>query len=477
MSVRVRFAPSPTGYLHVGGARTALFNWLFARQAGGAFVLRIEDTDAGRSDPAMTEQILQALRWMGLDWDEGPFFQSERLDLYRAAAARLLAAGHAYHCFCSTESLAEKRKAAEARKVDWKYDRACAGLDRAETQRRLDAGEPAAIRFRVPDGPVTFRDLVYGEVRKEGSEIEDFVLVRSGGQPTYQLGVVIDDVDMRMTHVVRAADHIANTPKQLLLYRAVGEAPPEFVHLPLILGRDKSRLSKRHGATSVGAYRDLGCLPEAFDNCLALLGWSDGTDREIFDRDALIEAFSLKGVSRTNAVFDPDKLSWFNGQFIQAMDPGELARRLQPAMEAEGLWEDRFLAADRLWFEAMLVLIRPRFRSLTDLAKAAAVYTRPSVSIEPAAADKFMSDPALAEYLPQLAERLGSLEAFDLETSESAVRGMAEELGVKAGLLINACRAALTGQTVGPGIFDVMVTLGQERTVSRVRGAVGSVRV
>jgi glutamyl-tRNA synthetase len=477
MAVRVRFAPSPTGYLHVGGARTALFNWLFARKTGGAFVLRIEDTDAGRSDPAMTDQILEALTWMGLDWDEGPHYQSERLGMYREAAARLLSDGRAYHCFCSPELLAAKRREAESRKTDWKYDRTCLGLDGAEVERLLAAGAPAAVRFRVPEGPVAFRDRVYGEIRKEGAELEDFVLVRSGGQPTYQVGVVVDDVDMGITHVVRGADHIANTPKQLLLYRALGETPPEFVHVPLILGRDKSRLSKRHGATSVGAYRDLGCLPEAFDNFLALLGWSDGTDREIFDRAALIEAFSLGGISRTNAVFDSDKLLWLNGQFIQAMAPAELARRLRPFMESEGLWDDRFLGADRGWFEAMLVLIRPRFRSLVDLARATGVYTRESVPIEPAAASKFMSDPALGEYLPELAGRLEALDAFDLETSERAVRSLAEDLGVKAGLLINACRAALTGQTVGPGIFEVMVTLGRERTVSRVRSAASSLRI
>ena len=477
MTVRVRFAPSPTGYLHVGGARTALFNWLLARKMGGIFLLRIEDTDMERSDPAMTEGILESLTWMGLDWDEGPFFQSERLDRYREVAARLLGEGHAYRCFCDPEGLAAKREEAARLKTDWKYDRSCLRMDPEEIRRRVGNGDPSAIRFLVPEGTIVFTDLVFGEIRKEGRELEDFVLVRSGGQPTYQLSVVVDDIDMAMTHVVRGADHLSNTPKQLLLYRAMGLAPPGFAHLPLILGTDRSRLSKRHGATSVTAWRDQGILPEAFDNFLALLGWSDGTDREIFDRDSLIDSFSLKGISRTNAVFDPEKLLWFNGQFIQSFEPGELALRVRPFMEAAGTWDTRFLSADRGWFERMLVLIRPRFRSLPDLARAAAVYTEPSVPLEPSAVGRFMSDPALEEYLPLLASRLEGLEQFDHASSEQAVRDLAAELGVKAGLLINASRAALTGQTVGPGIFDVMVTLGQGRTVSRLREAAASLRI
>lgn len=477
MTVRVRFAPSPTGHLHVGGARTALFNWLFARKTGGTFILRIEDTDRERSDPAMTEEILSALSWMQLDWDEGPYFQSERVDRYRDAAGKLLEEGHAYYCFCDPETLAAKREDAARKKIDWKYDRTCLSLDPAEAARRVAAGEKAALRFRIAEETVSFTDTVFGEIRKEGRELEDFVLVRSTGQPTYQLGVVVDDIDMGLTHIVRGADHIANTPKQLLLYRAMGAPAPEFVHVPLILGPDKSRLSKRHGATSVGAYRDQGILPEAFDNFLALLGWSDGTDREVFDRESLIQAFSLGGISRANAVFDADKLSWFNGQFIQSLSPAELMTRLHPFLEELGLWEDRFRDADRDWFLGMLALIRPRFRSLRNLAQATAVYTQHSVTVEPDAAERFLSTPELGEYLPLLATRLEALDVFDLESSEQAIRDLAEELGVKAGLLINACRAALTGQRVGPGIFDIMVTLGRERTVGRIRDAARSLRI
>lgn len=477
MTVRVRFAPSPTGHLHVGGARTALFNWLLARKTGGAFILRIEDTDRDRSDPAMTAEILSALSWMGLDWDEGPYFQSERVDRHQDAARRLLEAGHAYYCFCDPETLAAKREDAFRRKIDWKYDRACLNIDPAEAARRVGQGEGAAIRFRVAEETVSFTDAVFGEIRKEGRELEDFVLVRSGGQPTYQLGVVVDDIDMALTHIVRGADHIANTPKQLLLYRALGAPAPEFVHVPLILGPDKSRLSKRHGATSVGFWRDQGILPEAFANFLVLLGWSDGTDRQVFDRESLIHAFSLSGISKANAVFDSDKLSWFNGQFIQSLSPDELMIRLRPFLEEYGLWEDRFADADRDWFLEMLAMIRPRFRSLRNLAQATAVYTRNSVQVEPDAAERFLSTPELGEYLPLLASRLEATDSFDLESSEQAVRDLAGELGVKAGLLINACRAALTGQRVGPGIFDIMVTLGRERTAGRIRDAARSLRI
>lgn len=477
MSVRVRFAPSPTGYLHVGSARTALFNWLFARNMGGEFILRIEDTDTERSDPLMREQILETLRWMGLDWDEGPYLQSQRLGLYRDTAKRLMTEGVAYYCFCSPRVLAEKREQAARNKVDWKYDRSCFGLSSDEARSRVEMGEPAAIRFRVPDESLVFTDLVIGEVRKEGREIEDFVLVRSGGQPTYQLSVVVDDIDMRISHVVRGADHLSNTPKQILLYRALAATPPQFAHVPLILGPDRGRLSKRHGATSVGAYRDDGVLPEAFSNFIALLGWSDGSDREIFDRQSLIEAFSLGGISKTNAVFDVNKLSWFNGQFIQSLDPRELTLRLQPFLVSDGLWDDSFLGESSAWFQHVLVLVRPRFRSLKELAKATAVYTQPSVVIEPDAAQKFMAHPGLEDYLPQLASRIEALKKFDLRTSEEAVRELASDLDIKAGILINASRAALTGQRVGPPIFDVMVALGKDRTAARIREAVASLHI
>jgi glutamyl-tRNA synthetase len=474
MTVRVRFAPSPTGHLHVGGARTALFNWLFARKMGGTFVLRIEDTDRERSDPAMTEGILEAMSWMGLAWDEGPFYQSERLERYRDLAQTLEEGGHAYRCFCSPEALAAERNAASASGVGWKYPRTCLSLDSAQVRERLDRGEAAALRFRVPEGRVRFDDLVFGEITKGLEEVEDFVLLRSDGQPTYHLSVVADDLDMRITHVLRGGDHISNTPKQILLFDALEASRPQFVHVPLILGPDKSRLSKRHGATSVLAYRDQGILPEAFDNLLALMGWSDGTDRELFDTDSLIEAFSLEGISKADAVFDPDKLVWFNGQYINALSPEELLRRLVPVLEDVGIWEERFDTTDRAWFLSMIELIRPRFRSLHALAQEVRTYVGGSVEYEPAALGRFMTDARLGEYLPELAMRLEKVDPFDLEGTEGALRTLATELDVKAGLLINAARVSLTGKAVAPGIFDVMVVLGRDKTVERLRSAVSA---
>jgi glutamyl-tRNA synthetase len=474
MTIRVRFAPSPTGHLHVGGARTALFNWLFARKMGGTFVLRIEDTDRERSDPAMTAGILEAMSWMGLDWDEGPYYQSERLGRYRDLARTLEESGHAYRCFCSPEELAAQRTAASASGVGWKYPGTCLSLDMDQVRERLGRGETAALRFRVPEGRVRFDDLVFGEITKGLEELEDFVLLRSDGHPTYHLSVVADDLDMKMTHVLRGGDHISNTPKQILLFDALEAPRPQFVHVPLILGPDKSRLSKRHGATSVLAYRDQGILPEAFDNLLALMGWSDGTDRELFDTYSLIEAFSLEGISKADAVFDPDKLVWFNGQYINALSPEELSRRIVPFLEGVGIWEERFDTTDRAWFLSMIELIRPRFRSLHALAQEVCTYVGGSVEYEPVALERFMTDPRLGEYLPELAMRLEKVDPFDLEGTEGALRTLATELEVKAGLLINAARVSLTGKAVAPGIFDVMVVLGRDKTVKRLRRAVSA---
>ena len=465
MAVRVRFAPSPTGHLHVGGARTALFNWLFAKKMGGTFILRIEDTDRERSDPAMTQGILEAMSWMGLDWDEGPYYQSERLDRYRDLARTMEDGGHAYRCFCSPDALAAERATATATGAGWKYPGTCLSLDRDQVRERMDGGEAAALRFHVPEGTVRFDDLVFGELTKGLGEVEDFVLLRSDGHPTYHLSVVADDLDMQITHVLRGADHIANTPKQILLFDALKVARPHFIHVPLILGPDKSRLSKRHGATSVLAYRDQGILPEAFDNLLALMGWSDGTDQELFTRDSLIAAFSLEGISKADAVFDPDKLAWFNGQTINALTPDALADRLVPFLTDAGLWEPRFETTDRDWFLSLIELIRPRFRSLNDLAREVATYTGVDLEYEPAALERFMTDPKLGEYLPALALRLEKVDPFDLDGTETALRALAVELDVKAGLLINAARVALTGKAVAPGIFDVMVVLGRDRTV------------
>ncbi len=467
--IRVRFAPSPTGYLHVGGARTALFNWLLARHHGprGKFILRIEDTDAERSSAEMTEGILEAMRWLGLDWDEGPFFQSQRRPIYQAAAQRVLAAGRAFRCYCAPTTPPAAEPSAD--QSDARPSRVL--RDPCRARRHEDpAGRPFAIRFLVPDeGETSFEDAVFGPVKFANAELEDFVLLRSDSMPTYHLSVVADDVDMRITHVVRGADHLSNTPKQALLYGALAAPTPVFAHVPLILGPDRTRLSKRHGATSVTAYRDQGLLPEAFRNFLALLGWSPGEDRELLPAGELITAFSLEGISKSNAVFNPEKLEWFNQQYIQQYSPDQLFPFVREALEQEGLWREEFAGARRAWMRSAIGLLKARMRSLKDFAGGARAFFTDDYPVDAEAARKFWKDPALAELLPALAEVLERVEPFDAAQAEAALRGFAEQRGVKAGLLINASRVALTGQAVAPGIFQVMALLGKQRTVSRLK--------
>ena len=478
---RVRFAPSPTGYLHIGGARTALFNWLFARRHGGVFVLRIEDTDVERSSADMVEGILDGLRWLGLDWDEGPkiggphapYFQSERRGRYRAFADRLVAEGHAYFCYCTPDELKDRRDAATASDGGWKYDRLCCCLTADEIARREREKRPRAVRVKVPPGPVRFDDLVHGPIEFDGGNIEDFVILRSDGEPTYQLSVVVDDIDMGMTHVVRGDDHVSNTPKQILLYHAARAVVPRFAHVPLILGPDKKRLSKRHGATSVMEYARGGYLPEAMVNFLALLGWSPGGDREIFSRDELIAAFALEGIGGGNAVFNQEKLDWFNQQHIVRMPPDELARRVRPAFEAAGLWRDDFASDRRAWFSAVLELFRPRAVRLEDFASGARFFIEEDLAYEAAAVDKHVRPAGTAEHLDAARAALGALELFDAQSIEAAIRSTAEARGVKAATLIHAIRVAVTGKSVSPGLFDVLSLLGRERVQRRLEHAAG----
>ena len=483
--IRVRFAPSPTGYLHIGGARTALFNWLFARRQGGTFVLRIEDTDAERSSSDMVDGILDGLRWLGLDWDEGPlvdgpvgpYFQSQRVDRHRAAAQRLVDAGRAYYCYCTTEELKAKREAAE-RDGSWRYDRRCASLTAAEVAANEGAGKPRVVRFRVPDGVTRFDDLVHGPIEFEGAHIEDFVLLRSDGLPTYQLSVVSDDVEMRITHVVRGDDHISNTPKQILLYRALGAPVPVFAHVPLILGPDKKRLSKRHGATSVTDYARQGYLPEAMVNFLALLGWSPGaTDQELFSRDDLIEAFDLGGISGGNAVFNPEKLDWFNQQHIMRLPPDEVARRVQPSFVAAGLWDDSLVDDRHAWFFAVLELLKPRAKKLNDMVEVGRFFFVELPEYDPAAVEKHLRAEGVAARFQALDAAFAALPTFDAASTEAALRTVADATDVKAATLIHAVRVAVTGRTVSPGLFDVLALLGRERTRVRLAAALRTVSV
>jgi glutamyl-tRNA synthetase len=479
--VRVRFAPSPTGYLHVGGARTALFNWLYARRHGGTFVLRIEDTDAERSSWEMVAGIVDGMRWLGLDWDEGPdvggphapYFQSQRLDTHREMAERLVASGHAYYCYCTTETIQRKREAAEAAGGGWIYDRACCGLTADDISEREARQAPRAIRFRVPEGQTRFDDRVHGPIAFDNANIEDFVILRSDRQPTYHLSVVADDIAMAITHVVRGDDHISNTPKQILLYQAFGSATPEFAHVPLILGPDKKRLSKRHGATSVMEYPRLGYLPEAMVNFLSLLGWSPGNDQELMTRAELISQFALDGISGGNAVFNPDKLDWFNQQYIARMTAAELIARIAPLFEAAGLWKDAYGEDPKAgWLERVVDLLKPRVRRLPDFVDGALPFLRDAVDIDPDAAKKHLAKPELRAALTSLRDAFAAMPAFEAAALDTALRSLAESVGVKPASLIHATRVAVTGRAASPGLFEVLELIGRDRVLIRLNSAI-----
>jgi glutamyl-tRNA synthetase len=475
-SVRVRFAPSPTGYLHVGGARTALFNWLFARNQGGIFILRIEDTDIERNRPELVDGIIDGLRWLGLDWDEGPFYQSQRLAGYTAAAEKLLSAGAAYLCYCPPEKYAGGDSADESLGGQTEMRR----ITRCSCRegKSVRASQSPAVRFRVPLSVTTrFDDAVFGPREIQNDEIEDFVLLRSAktpdgtALPTYQLGAVVDDIDMRVTHIIRGADHLSNTPKQILLYRALGAIPPTFAHVPLILGPDRTRLSKRHGATSVSSYRDEGFLPEAFRNFLALLGWSSGDDTEMFRTTELMKRFSLAGVSRTNAVFDRAKLEWFNQQYLQKLPIEELLPAVQNELEKAGLWRPEWAGAQEQWFARTVDLLRPRTRLLPDFSHWARAFFTDDFDYDAAAREKFWKDERLPDLLARLTDELAALPDWNHDACDRALRQLTEKAGVKAALLINATRVALVGQPVAPPLFDTMVVLGKETVIARLRRA------
>src|SRR3984885_14038452 len=477
--VRVRFAPSPTGYLHVGGARTALFNWLFVRQQRGTMILRIEDTDAERNKPELVQGIIDGLTWLGVDWDEGPFHQSQRLDLYREAAKKCLANGSAFLCYCAAEKYAGGDHAADGG----------AGIEKVRRVSRCSCRDgktttpdvKPAIRFRVPAGKTVFADAVFGDREFDNEEIEDFVLLRSGkdgepwGMPTYQLSAVVDDIDMRITHVIRGADHLSNTPKQALIYQALGATPPVFAHVPLILGPDRTRLSKRHGATSVGSYAEEGFLPEAFRNFLALLGWSTGGDLEYIRTSELIERFALSGVSRTNAVFDRAKLEWFNTQYLQKTPVEYVLPYVEGELKRAGLWEGSQASQDPAWFARAVDLIRPRTRLLGDFTSWARGFFADDFGYDADAREKFWKDERLPDMLAKLADALEALPDWNHDACDAVSRAVAAAEGVKAGLLINATRVAIVGRAGAPPLFDTMVALGQKRVVERLRKAVPAI--
>jgi glutamyl-tRNA synthetase len=475
VTLRVRFAPSPTGYLHVGGARTALFNWLLARREGGTFILRIEDTDRERSSEAHTQAILHGLGWLGLDWDEGPHFQSDGLERHRKDALRLLAEGKAYRDFTTPEELKAIAQQRGVENVSPIARELADALSPMEVERRTEAGDPSAVRFRVPAGETRWDDLVHGEMRFANQDIEDLVILRGDGTPTYNMAVVSDDLEQRVTHVLRGDDHISNTPKQILLYRALGRAVPVFGHMPLILGPDGKRLSKRHGATAVGEYENLGILPEAMFNFLSLLGWNPGDEREVMTREELVSAFSLDRLQKKSAVFDVEKLEWLNGQHLARAATDRLVPLVVAQLEREGMDPSFDAGSER--FVRMVDLLKVRARTMAELARQAAPYLSEALVFDDdAVAKHWAKEPAeTAARLERLQDRLAASEWTEAAL-EAAVRGLAEELGIGAGKLIHPLRVALTGQSASPGIFEVLALLGRERSLGRIDTARQRVR-
>ena len=494
MSIRVRFAPSPTGYLHIGAARSALFNWLYAKKTGGKFLLRIEDTDLQRSTEESTRSIIDGLEWLGLSYDEDLVFQSANADKHRAAANKLVAEGKAYRDFTPKaerndatvkQGIADRARAHAADGVDHRSN-SFRDLPTDESDKRAAAGEPFAVRLKIPrEGKTHFDDMVYGPQERNYSEIEDLVLLRSDGHPLYNLSVVIDDIEMGITHVIRGQDHLTNTHKQILLYEALGASLPHFAHLPLILAPNKGKLSKRkHGeVVSLTTYRDRGFVPAAFRNFLALLGWAPADGKEVLSVDELIEAFSFEHIHRSPAVFnfqenDPrhwtdEKALWMNAEYVRTMPVDDLLPMVKAELRANKLWREEYDEDDRDWFVKTVELIRQRFHTLKDFSAQGRAYFSDDFDFDEAAINKNLrKEPKLKELLPALAERLEKLDPFTHDSTDAALRSFAEEQGVKAGLLINGSRTMLTGQAVGPSMFEVFAILGQKRSVERLRSGV-----
>jgi glutamyl-tRNA synthetase len=479
--VRVRFAPSPTGALHIGGARTAIYNWAFARHHGGAFVLRIDDTDAERSTEENTGQILRSLRWLGLDWDEGPeaggafgpYFQTQRTGSHAAALARMKANGTAYPCFCTSEDLEAKRSAARAGEGAAGYDRSCRLLDPDTVRSRIAAGEPHVWRLAVPEqrGDIVVDDVVRGETVFPATAVDDFVLARSDGSPTYNFATVVDDADMEISHVIRGDDHLSNTPKQILVFEALGAEVPRFAHLSMIWGADGKKLSKRHGATSVEAFRDEGILPEALLNYLALLGWSLDGETTIVSAETLKESFSLERISKNPAIFDLEKLEWMNGVYIREMAPLELAERMMPWLVEAGLTVADDLEARQAWYMELVPIVSERIKRMTEVAPTLAFLFADEVAVDPSAATKAFSGDDAAAVLSASADALEALDDWTSEAIEAVLRSLPESLGIKPKVLFQAVRVAVTGSLVSPPLFESLALLGREASAGRLRAA------
>jgi glutamyl-tRNA synthetase len=470
---RLRFAPSPTGYLHVGGARTALFNWLYCKHYGGQFLLRIEDTDKARSTDESTRAIFDGLAWLGLDYDEDVVFQGANLERHQADARALLDRGKAYRCFCTPAELDQRRKEAESRKSAFRYDGRCDRLSKEEVEKRVAAGEPFTIRFRIPGGSTTWNDLVHGDITFPNKDIDDFVVLRSDGTPIYNLAVVSDDIAMQITIVMRGDDHISNTPKQIMLYEALGASIPKFAHLPMIHGTDGKKLSKRHGATAVGDYQHLGLLPEAMLNFLALLGWSPGNDIEVMSLEEMVKLFSADKLSRKAAVFDPQKLEWMNGQHLSRTPAERLLPIVAKALEEKSLATAGDVEARRDWYLGLLELLKIRARTIDDIVRQAVPYLRDDIEYDADAVAKQWKDrEGTVKLLAATRDKLAASQQWQTAPLEEELRQLAESLGTTGGKVFQPLRVALTGLSVSPGIFDVLLMLGQQRSIARLDAAI-----
>ncbi|ERM93041.1 MAG: Glutamate--tRNA ligase 1 [Caldanaerobacter subterraneus] len=468
--VRVRFAPSPTGSLHIGGARTALFNWLFARHHGGKFILRVDDTDLERSTEESMRGILEGLQWLGIDWDEGPIYQSQRLDEYRKFANKLLEEGKAYYCFCTKEELEEMRKQAEREGRPFMYTGKCRNLTKEQIENYLKEGRKPVIRLKTPrEGKTVVHDIIRGDVEFDNSTIDDFIIMKSDGMPTYNFATVVDDYQMGITHIIRAEEHLSNTPKQILIYEALGVPLPQFAHVSMVLAPDRTKLSKRHGATSVQEFRDQGYLPEAIVNYITLLGWAPLDGEEIFDVRKSIREFSLERVSKNPAVYDVQKLTWINGHYIRSYDLDKLTQAIIPFLQKKGLIGENY---DYEYIKKIVSVVREREKTLVDIADAMTYYFKEVESYEEKGVQKYFTKEGVVDILKKAAETLKNLEPFNKFTAEEAYRKLVEELGISSSALFHPTRLAISGRTFGPGLFDIMEFLGKEKTVARIERAI-----
>lgn len=475
--IRVRFAPSPTGYLHIGGARTALFNYYFARRYGGKFILRIEDTDRERLKEDSVDQILSSMQWLGMDWDEGPIYQSDRLDLYRKEAKRLLEEGKAYYCFCTEEDI--KRDREEQRKLRelFRYSGRCLKLTEKEVEKNLREGKPYVVRIKTPrDGTTEVEDMIRGKVSFDNSQMDDYIILKSNGIPTYNFACVIDDYHMNITHVIRAEEHLSNTPKQVLMYKALGYDIPYFAHISMILAPDRSKLSKRHGATSVEEFREKGYLKEALVNYLTLLGWSPGDDREIFSMEDTISKFSLDRVNKTAAIYDVEKLTWMNGVYLRELDLDYITQEAVPYLIDKRLVKEEEVEEKYEYIKRVVDAVREKVKLLPEIADASEYFFKDIEEYDPKGVKKRFKKEGVVDLLEKGKIALANAPSFDVETVEKVYRDLIAELGIKGGDIIHPTRLAISGRTVGPGLFDIISILGKETVIERMDKAIDFIK-